>query len=115
MNNYSNINKYNESEIMTDPLKLSHMNNIIREQQFSESFLINTNTYYDSWTCLKYQENLSPYFCFRYLYDNENDSADNWTDYNDVIRYLNKHGITNKEFIEHEFNRAMRDRNESNK
>jgi len=25
---------------------------------------------------------------FRYLYDNDTDSADDWTDYNDVERYL---------------------------
>jgi len=54
--------------------------------------------------------NLSPYFCFRYLYDL--DERDNWTSYNEVICYLKKQGITDKDFIEKEYDRAMKDRNQ---
>jgi hypothetical protein len=108
------MNNYDEQELLNNPNKLSYMNNILRNQQFSEDFLIKTNGYYDSWVCLRSQNNLSPYFCFRYLYDNKNDSADNWTDYYDVIRYLNNHNITDTKFIEQEFKRAMNDREKIN-
>ena len=47
---------------------------------------------------------------FKYLYDNDNDSADDWTDYNDVKRYLLKLNYT-EEQIKEEFIRAMNDRN----
>jgi len=60
---------------------------------------------------LRTQKNLSPYFCFRYLYDSEYDSADDWTDYNNVKDYLLKRDYT-EEQIEAEFKRAMNDRNE---
>jgi hypothetical protein len=46
---------------------------------------------------------------FRYLYDNDNDSADDWTDYNDVKYYLLKINY-NEEQIKEEFIRAMNDR-----
>ena len=104
------MNKYDEEYVLNNHDKLCHMNNILCVQQFSESFLIKTNKYYDSWVCLKSQNNLSPYFCFRYLYDNENDSADDWVDYNDVIRYLYKIGVKDNDFIELEFNRALIDK-----
>ena len=47
---------------------------------------------------------------FRYLYDNNTDSCDNWTDYNDIESYLLKRNYT-EEQIEAEFKRAMNDRN----
>jgi abortive infection bacteriophage resistance protein len=49
-------------------------------------------------------------FLFRYLYDNETDSADNWTDFHEVYKYLqdNKHS---NEFIMNEYHRAMKERN----
>ena len=50
-------------------------------------------------------------YLFRYLYDNEFDSADNWTDYNNVKDYLLKRNYTEDQ-IEVEFKRAMNDRNE---
>jgi hypothetical protein len=46
---------------------------------------------------------------FRYLYDNDNDSKDDWTDYNDVKHYLLKRNY-NEEQIKEEFIRAMDDR-----
>lgn len=98
-----------EQELLNNPDKLSFMNNLLSQHQFTEEFLIKTINYYDSWKCLRSQNNLSPYFCFRYLYDNDTDSADNWTDYNDILEYLNKHNFTNEE-IENEYKRAMNDR-----
>jgi hypothetical protein len=99
----------NEIKMLKDTELLSCMNNLLYKHQFSEEFLIQTICYYDSWRCLRSQENLSPYFCFRYLYDNKTDSADDWTDYNDIMRYLKKQNI-DVNFIENEFNRAMNDR-----
>jgi hypothetical protein len=49
---------------------------------------------------------------FRYLYDNDTDSADDWTDYNDVERYLLKNGYT-EEQIHEEFKKAMDDRDKN--
>jgi hypothetical protein len=90
---------------------LSFMNNLLQKNQFTEEFLIKYRLYYDSWKCLRNQTNLSPYFCFRYLYDTqEYDSADDWTDYNDVLRYLKED--YEPDFINSEFNRAMNDRKE---
>jgi hypothetical protein len=99
-----------EQELLNNPEQLSWMSNLLSKHQFSEEFLIKTILYYDSWKCLRTQKNLSPYFCFRYLYDNDTDSADDWTDYNQVKDYLLKRGY-NEEQIKEEFNRAMNDRN----
>ncbi len=100
-----------EIDLLNNPDKLSFMHNLLTKHQFSEEFLIETICYYDSWRCLRTQKNLSPYFCFRYLYDNDNDSADDWTDYNDVKHYLLKRNY-NEEQIKEEFIRAMNDRND---
>ncbi len=103
-----------EIDLLNDPEKynrwIGRMHNLLSQHQFSEEFLIKTIDYYDSWKCLRTQKNLSPYFCFKYLYDNENDSADDWTDYNDVKNYLLKRGYT-EEQIHDEFKKAMNDRN----
>jgi len=107
----SQINIQFEQELLDNPNKLSWMHNLLSQHQFSEDFLIETIGYYDSWRCLRTQKNLSPYFCFRYLYDNDTDSADDWTDYNNVKVYLLKRGYT-EEQINDEFKRAMDDRNE---
>ncbi len=50
-----------ENELLNNPQKLSFMNNLLKEHQFSETFLIETIYYYDSWKCLRTQKNLSPY------------------------------------------------------
>ncbi len=91
-----------EIDLLNDPDKLSWMHYLLTKHQFSEEFLIKTIEYYDSWKCLRWQKNLSPFFCFKYLYDNDTDSSDNWTDYNDVKAYLLKRGYT-EEQIKEEF------------
>ena len=83
-----------EIELLKVPERLSFMSNLLKHHQFSEEFLIQTICYYDSWKCLRTQNNLSPYFCFRYLYDNDTDSADDWTDYNQIKDYLLKRAYT---------------------
>ncbi len=95
-----------EKELLNDESKLSFMNNLLFKYQFSEDFLIKTIMYYDSWKCLRSQNNLSPSFCFTYLYDNQTDSADDWTDYNQIYDYLKKRNYTDEE-IEKEFKEAM--------
>ena len=70
--------------------------------------MIETICYYDSWKCLRTQKNLSPYFCFKYLYDNNTDSMDSWTDYNEVEDYLLKLNYTIEQ-IHEEFKKAIDD------
>lgn len=89
-----------ELELLNCPEKLSWMNNLLQQYQFSEEFLVKTILYYDSWKCLRTQKNLSPYFCFKYLYDNDTDSADDWTDYNEIKEYLLKRNYTTEQIEE---------------
>ena len=87
-----------EQELLNCPNKLSSMNNLLKYNQFSEEFLIKTRIYYDSKKCIRYQNNLSPYFCFRYLYDRADlDSADDWTDYSEIYNYLKKRNYSDEE------------------
>jgi hypothetical protein len=79
-----------ERTILEDPTRLPSLNYLLYKHQFSEAFLAKTIEYYDSWICLKTQQNLTPAFCFTYLYDNATDSADNWTDFQDIQRYFQK-------------------------
>ena len=87
-----------EKELLSNPNKLSFMNNLLKQHQFSEDFLVKTRIYYDSWKCIRSQKNLSIEFCFRYLYDSEYDSADDWTDYNEIECYFLDRNYT-KEYI----------------
>ncbi len=96
--------------LLNSPEKLCFMNNLLSQYQFPEDFLIKTIEYYDSWKCLRTQWDLSPYFCFRYLYDNDTDSADDWTDFNQIYLYLIERDYSN-EIINKEYVRAMKDRN----
>ena len=82
-----------EKDLLNNLDKLCFMNNHLIYNQFSEDFLIKVRPYYDSWKCLKTQKNLSPEYCFKYLYDSD-DSADNWTDYNDIETYFLKKNYT---------------------
>lgn len=102
-----------ENNLLNNPNKLAGMNNLLMKHQFSEEFLIKTRIYYDSWKCIRRQDNLSPYFCFRYLYDTPDfDSADNWTDYNEIYEYLKKRNYNDND-IEIAYEKAMNDRNNS--
>lgn len=83
-----------ELELLNKPEQLCYMNNLLQKHQFTEEFLIKTIMYYDSWKCIRSQKNLSPYFCFKYLYDNNTDSADDWTDYYQIQEYLVKNNYT---------------------
>ena len=98
-------------ELLKTPGKLAFMNSLLKQYQFPEEFLIKTIGYYDSWKCLQNQWDLSPYFCFRYLYDNDTDSADDWTDYNEIYKYLSDRKYEYN-FIRSEYSRAMKDRDE---
>jgi hypothetical protein len=116
MTKFANLKGYNhnldfEQYLLENENLLSWMNNLIKDNQFTEEFLIKTRIYYDSWKCINNQKKLTPYFCFYWLYDREDyDSADDWTDYNQVYEYLkNKY---DHEFIRSEFNRAIKDREE---
>ena len=99
------------TELLNSPEKLYFMNDLLKKYQFPEYFLIKTICYYESKRCLETQWNLSPYFCFRYLYDNETDSSDDWTDYHDIYKYLEGHDYST-DFINFEYLRAMHDRND---
>ncbi len=100
-----------EKDLLNNPVQLSCMNNLLRKYQFTEDFLIKTRIYYDSWKCIRTQNNLSPYFCFYYLYDTpEYDSADDWTDYAEIEQYLKKRNYKQEE-IEHAHSKAIDDRN----
>ena len=68
--------------------KIIFLNNLLYKHQFSEEFLIKNRDYYDSWHCLKTQTELTPEFCFKYLYDNNTDGSDNWTDFYDIYNYF---------------------------
>ena len=102
-----------EIDLLNDPGKLSWMNSLLSKHQFSEEFLIKTIGYYDSWKCLRWQNNLSPEFCFKYLYDNDTDSSSDWTDYNEVKEYLLKRDYT-EEQIREEFNKTDKVSDEKN-
>lgn len=97
-----------EKYLLSNKNLLSWMNNLLQQNEFTEDFLIKTKPYYDSWKCLRNQSNLSIYFCFRYLYDSPDDSVDDWTDYNDVLKYFNNK--YSNEYINSEYERAMKDR-----
>ena len=77
-------------QILADPTLLAQVNTLLDRRHFSLDFLAATAEWYDSWICLRSQPHLTPTFCFRYLYDNGTDSADNWTDSNDIARYFSR-------------------------
>ena len=102
-----------EQKLLQCESELCFMNNLLSKYQFSEEFLIKTRIRYDSWKCIRRQNNLSPYFCFRYLYDTpEYDSADDWTDYQEIYQYLKKLNYSDVE-INSAFERAMSEREDT--
>ena len=86
-----------EKQLLAKPFELSFMNNHLKSYQFSEEFLIKTRPFYDSWKCIRTQNDLSIEFCFRYLYDSEFDSADDWTDYYEIENYFLKKGYSKEQ------------------
>lgn len=90
------MNEY-EQYLLSNSSELSFMNNLLKYHQFSEEFLIKTRPFYDSWKCMKTQNGLSIEFCFKYLYDSEFDSADDWTDYYEIENYFLKKGYTKEQ------------------
>ena len=85
-----------EESIYNNKDELSNINKLLLKYEFSESFLIKTRKYYNSTICLQTQHNLSPYFCFYYLYDRREYDNNNWSDYNDIYKYLSNNNIDNK-------------------
>ena len=94
-------------------------NNKIKLYQYDENYLINNIKYYNSNVCLEYQNNLSPYFCFRYLYNNITEPIEHRVYYNNIIEYFKKNSVYNKntsEFYVKIFDICMYDRlNNKNK
>ena len=103
-----------EKYLLSNKDLLSWMNNLLQQNEFTEDFLIKTRQYYDSWKCLRNQSNLSIYFCFRYLYDSSDDSADDWTDYNQIEDYLKTRGYDDPT-IKEAFKIAMENRKKEKK
>lgn len=85
-------------------MKLYNFNDMLRNNQYDEIFLIKNRHKYDLYVCLYSQNNISPYFCFKYLYDfNEkyDDFSDNWVSYDDIINKFSK--TFSVDFLENEF------------
>ena len=79
---------------------MKDFNNKIKINQFSEKFLIKNLKYFNSNVCLESQINLSPYFCFRYLYNNITEPINNRVYYNDIINYFRKNNDYNEKFVD---------------
>ena len=84
---------FSENELKTlfteRPETLFYLQNLLRYRQFSEDFLIKYLHYFDSRVCLNFQKNLTPQFCFKYLYDSKTDKkTDDWVCFNDIVWYF---------------------------
>jgi hypothetical protein len=101
-----------EKELLEDTIYYPYISSLLKYRQFSEDFLSKTIYYYNSWDCLKYQKNLTPYFCFYYLFDNNTDNSDNWTSYNDIEYYFQQYNpLITKDELEIIYKKAINDRN----
>lgn len=69
---------------MTDKVLI---NALLKSNQYDEKYLIENIDYIDPYTCLKSQHNLSPEFCFKYLYNKDDN---NWVSYEDIVAYFDK-------------------------
>ncbi len=98
--------------LLNSPEQLYFMNELLEKYQFNEDFLIKTVEYYNPKKCLDTQWYLSPYFCFRYLYDSDTDSSDDLVDYDLILRYLLDKNYKIYEIRNAYFN-AMNDRKKS--
>jgi hypothetical protein len=103
------MDSYELKALLNSPEQLYFMDELLEKYQFPEDFLIQTVEYYNSKKCLETQWNLSPYFCFRYLYDNDTDLSNNWSDYHSIFKYLLDNNYTNSAILI-EYKRAMKDR-----
>ena len=74
---------------------MEEFNNKLKINQYDENYLIDNLKYFNSNICLEYQKQLSPYFCFRYLYDNKTEPIKNRVYYNDIIEYFKNKQNTN--------------------
>ena len=79
---------------------MENFNNKIKLYQFSEKYLIKNIKYFNSNICLEYQHNLSPYFCFRYLYNNISEPLCNRVYYNNIIEYFRLRREFNENLID---------------
>ena len=73
--------------------KMKDFNDKLKNNQISEKELIENLKFFNSNVCLQTQINLSPYFCFRYLYDNHTESINNRVYYNNIIDYFRNKNI----------------------
>ena len=64
------------------------LNNSLALYQFNENYLISHIDTINSNICLEYQRNLSPYFCFRYLYNRYDENLEHKVYYNNIIEYF---------------------------
>jgi hypothetical protein len=96
-----------EEELLRNEDALRNLSQLLYVRQFSLDFLAKTVEWYDSWLCLRSQKGLTPEFCFRYLFDNGTDSADNWTDYNDIAKYFLNSEMSTAADIEAAFQAEM--------
>ena len=85
--NLNELLQLSEERILNTHNYTFYMKYLIRERQFTEKFLIQTHNLYESSECIAYQNSLSPYFCFKYLLNNPNDSAEESVSIYDILRY----------------------------
>jgi hypothetical protein len=76
-----------EEQVIIDSDRIHYMNNLLKNDQFSIGFLIYTREYYNGDICLLTQRNLSPEFCFKYIYNKECD-GDRVVTYDQIEKYL---------------------------
>lgn len=103
------LNTSEDDLINNDSYKF-YLKYLIRERQFSEKFLIHTYTLYESSECLTYQYNLTPYFCFKYLLNNPNDSAEESVSIYDILRYIaNRYPNISLKYVMEQYENVLRE------
>jgi len=89
-----------EKKLCNNECYLQSLNDKLKIIQFTEEFLIYTINYYSSNICLKYQKNLKPYFCFRYLYNKNIENINDRVYYNNIIDYYRGENYKNEYSME---------------
>jgi hypothetical protein len=84
----NNLLNMTEDDILNTSNYSFYMKNLLVNRQFSEQFLIKTHNLYESSDCITSQHNLTPLFCFKYLLNNPNDSAEEKVTIYDILRYI---------------------------